>query len=230
MTASQRARGLLFDHFWWKLGALVLAALLWIATADEPEVTSTMSAPVEYKNVPPGLEIASTAVTERVMLQVRGPASKLTAIAASQRMAVVVDVEGGQAARSGERTFTIGPANVQLPRDVMLLRAVPGQVRLKLEKRMQKEVPVNLRFTGPPPEGFRVKIAEVVPERIRIVGPESLVTRIAGVETDQLDLGTIDRMAEQVTEVMLNTFVTDPHVSPAGSSVVRARVQLEKLK
>jgi hypothetical protein len=217
MKASHRIRGLLLDHFWWKLGALVLACLLWIASADEPEVTSTMGAPVEFKNVPSGLDI-STGVTERVMLQLRGPASKLTALAASQRIA----------ARTGERSFTIGPANVQLPADISLVRAVPAQVHLKLERRVQKEVPVHLRFSGPPPAGFRVRMGEVQPERIRIVGPESRVRGIEAVDTDPLDLATVDTTSGEATEVMLNTFLADPHVSPAGSSVIRARVLLER--
>lgn len=226
--ASVRLRRLLFDHFWWKLFSLVLACLLWMAVAEQPELTTTLGVPVEYKNVPKDLDI-STDVPEKVMLQLRGPRDKITAAATNLRLAAVLDVGEGNLARPGDRTFTIGTANVQIPAGVALVRAVPGQIRLTLEHRLQRDVPVSLRFAGSPPPGFRVKIGEVIPERIQIVGPESRVRAIESVETDAFDLRTLAPSAERPAEVMLNTYIADGHVSPAGTSTVRARIQLEKL-
>ena len=228
MTGRHRLIGLLFDHFWWKLFSLLLAAMLWLAFSNEPELTTTLGVPVEYKNVPKELDI-STDVPEKVMLQLRGPRDQVTKTASSIRLAVVLDIGDRKTARAGEHTYSIGPANVELPTDVELVRAVPGQLRLTLENRLQKDVPVTLRFAGSPPPGFRVKIGEVIPERIQIVGPESRVRNIESVETDAFDLRTMKAAEAAPVEVMLNTFIADPHVSPVRTSVIRARVILEKI-
>ena len=226
--SRRRLTGLILDHFWWKLFSLLLATMLWLAVADEPELTTTLGVPVEYKNVPKDLDI-STDVPEKVMLQLRGPGDQITAAASTIRLAVVIDVSDRKTARAGEHTYTIGPANVQLPPYVSLVRAVPGQLRLVLENRLQRDVPVTLRFAGSPPPGFRVRMKEVVPERIQIVGPESRVRSIESVETDALDLRTLQPNTAAPSEVMLNTYIADPHVSPVRTSVIRARVLLEKI-
>ena len=228
VRASVRLRRLLFDHFWWKLFSLVLAILLWLAVAEQPELTTTLGVPVEYKNVPKDLDI-STDVPEKVMLQLRGPRDKITAAATNLRLAIVLDVGEGRNVHPGDRTFTIGGANVQIPAGIELVRAVPGQIRLTMEHRLQKDVIVRLRFATPPPPGFRVKMEQVIPERIQIVGPESRVRAIDWVDTDPFDLRTLDPRADRPAEVMLNTYIADDHVSPVGTSTVRARILLEKL-
>ncbi|MGA2592327.1 MAG: hypothetical protein ABSH32_20640 [Bryobacteraceae bacterium] len=42
----------------WKLLSLAAAVLLWIAVASEPELSTFISLPVEYKNLPTDLEIS----------------------------------------------------------------------------------------------------------------------------------------------------------------------------
>ena len=50
MTAPKAVR-LLTDHFLWKLLSLVMATMLWIAVVDEPELTTNVTAPVEFRNL-----------------------------------------------------------------------------------------------------------------------------------------------------------------------------------
>ena len=220
-----------FRHFWWRVFSLVLATLLWLAIVDEPDMTTTLSVPVEYKNVPRELDI-STDVPERVMLQLRGPRDKITDAASGARLAVVLDLgdrRRGERDQPGERTYTIEPGNVQLPPTVALVRSVPSQLRLTLEPRVRKDVPVAMRFVGPVPEGYRLVSTKIIPETIQVVGPESRVRQVDKVETDPLNLAALQRSAGRETEVMLNTFIADEHVSPSAGAVVRVRVLLEKL-
>ena len=109
-----------------------------------------------------------------------------------------------------------------------LVRAVPAQLRLTLEARVRKDVPVVLRY-GEAPAGYRVRQVELSPQRIQVTGPESRVQTVNEVQTDPLDLDGLRTSAGTVHEVMLNTFIADPHVSPVASTVIRARVLLEKI-
>jgi YbbR domain-containing protein len=131
--------------------------------------------------------------------------------------------------RPGERSFTVQEVHLNLPNGINLVRAVPSQIRVVLEQRLRKDVPVTLRFSGPPPVGYRVRWSEVVPERIAIVGPERRVKQIDSIETDALDFSHLRAALDQPMEVMLNAFVSDPLVSLASPSQIRARIQLEKI-
>ncbi len=217
---------LLTDHFLWKLLSLAMALMLWIAVIDEPELTTNVTAPVEFRNLAAGLDLGSD-VPDRVVLQLRGPRSRLS-FATGPRSAVVLDLVGH--ARPGERTFSVQEVNLNLPAGISLVRAVPSQIRVVLERRLRKDVPITLRFASPPPPGFRVRWSEVVPERLSIVGPERRVSQIESIETDALDFAQLRANPERATEIVLNAFVSDPLVSLASPSQIRARIQLERIE
>jgi YbbR domain-containing protein len=140
---------------------------------------------------------------------------------------VVLDLKSH--ARPGERTFTVQEVNLNLPNGIDLVRAVPSQIRVVLERRLRKDVLVTLRFASPPPNGYRVRWSQLVPERLSIVGPERRVSLIESIETDALDFAQFRAAPEKQAEIMLNAFVSDPLVSLASPSQIRARVQLEKI-
>ncbi len=224
MTMPKAIR-LVTDHFLWKLLSLAAALMLWIAVVDEPELTTNVTAPVEFRNLASGLDLGSE-VPDRIVLQLRGPRSRVS-LATGPRSAVVLDLSGQN--RPGEKTFTVQEVHLNLPQGIELVRAVPSQIRVVLERRLRKDVPVTLRFASPPPAGYRVRWTELIPERISVVGPERRVKLIDSIETDALDFSHLRSDLVRPTEVMLNAFVSDPLVSLASPSQIRARIQLERI-
>lgn len=211
--------GLVTKNLPWKLLSLGLAVLLWFALVGEPEMATSVTATVQYRNLPEDLEISSD-LTDYVHLEVRGPSDKLTHTSLVNT-AVILDLSNVK--RPGERTFTIGRDNTTLPMGVNLSRAVPAQVRLKMERRLARDVPVRVRYTGMPPRGFHLSRQEVTPPRLRIVGPESRVSQVEAVQTDPIDLAL---SAEQNT-FLVSSYVGDPHIRFENSSQVTVRIALE---
>ncbi len=209
------------SNLWWKLGSLLAAVILWFVIVGDPELTTTISVPVEYRKAKSELEIASE-VPQRVQLEISGPSGRLSAITPN-RTPVVLDLSSVHEA--GERTFTIDAGNVQLPNGVVLQRAIPSQLRLNLERRTAREVPVQIRYAGPPPAGYRVATAQAFPDRLLVVGPESHVARVAFVETDPVKLAD----ALGVTSSLVHCFVADPLVSLNDPQPVTVRVEVEKV-
>ncbi|MDP2996444.1 MAG: CdaR family protein [Bryobacterales bacterium] len=205
----------------WKFLSLALAILLWFAIVGEPELATSVSAPIEYKNLPPDLEMSSD-VLDRVHLEVRGPSGKLRTSDLGN-MSVVLDLESVH--RPGERTFTIQQWNVNLPSGVILSRAVPAQVRMRFENRVSREVPIRVRYSAQVPAGYRIASQQVEPSTVRVIGPESRVNRIEAVQTDPIDLSNV--VGESRFEV--HTYVADPQVRLASSPVVGVKVVLEKI-
>lgn len=207
---------LITENWKYKAGSIALATSLWLGMVEESELATSVLAPVQYKNLPKDLEMSSD-LTDKVHLEVRGPASKLTSAMLSETN-ILLDLRG--VSRAGERSFPVDSTNLQLPSGVALDRAVPAQIRLHFERRLSKDVPVTVRFGQPLPEGFAVTGQSVTPATLRIVGPESRVREINAVSIDALDLG--DTTAD--AEIAANAYVPDPQVRFEGGSRVTVRV------
>jgi YbbR domain-containing protein len=168
---------MLTENLPWKLFSIIAAFAFWWVLAGQTEVATSVPASVRYRNVPPELELNSDHV-ERLFLKIRGPAARLSTASLSQTT-LVLDLEN--ATHPGEQTFTIGTKNLTLPPGVTLIRVVPSQVRVRLERRSTKDVPVEVRFAGPPPPGYRVVRQDVQPSKVRVVGPESRLEQVGSV-------------------------------------------------
>lgn len=212
---------LVTENFGWKLLSLMVAVVSWVLLGGDPELTTMVSAPLEFRNLPRDLDINSE-TPETIQLELQGPSGKL-GLGRTGQIAVLLDVSA--VTKSGEKTFNIAPGNLNLPSGVQLMRSIPSQLRLRFEHRMQKEIRVQVRFSGPPPDGYRVKNQESIPDRVRIVGPESRVLQVQNAETDPIELGGTIADREFETSV----FIADPLVRLDSPSLVRVRVTLEKL-
>jgi YbbR domain-containing protein len=206
-----------FRDFGWKLIALALAAMLWVYAVSEPTLSSFVTVPVQFKNLPEDLAISSE-VIESVHLEVRGPASELRAMGEHRDNAVVLDMS---VVRPGERTFTIGERDVILPRGTRMVRAIPSQLRFEFEPVARREVPVEVRL-GSPQAGYEVAGCEAWPPALTIVGPQSRVARVRAVATDPLDIAQV----VGTEEFHVTAYVDDPHVRFAQVPRVAVKVQV----
>jgi YbbR domain-containing protein len=211
----------LTTNFGWKLFSLLLSVGLWFAFIAESEIATSITVPVEFKNLPKDLEISSD-VPDRLNLKVRGPSARMRSAELLQS-SVMLDL--ASIARPGEQTFTLDQSTVDLPTGVILSRAVPSQIKLKFEKRVSRGIPVQVRFAGPPPHGYRVVSQDISPAQVQITGPQSRVDQLASVQTDPVDL------ADTVSngEFRVSTFIPDPQVRFESSPIVTVRVMLEKI-
>ncbi len=203
----------------WPLFALAAALALWITFVGSPELISTVPAMLAYESVPPDLE-PSTDLPARLQLEVAGPSPRLRALAGSVLTAVV----NLQAVREpGEHTIPINAHSVDLPAGVRLIRAVPSQIRVRFERRVQAKVPVKAHL-GAPPSGYRVVAAEIHPGTLAIEGAQSRVEQVRNVETDPIDLADVLGKSQ----FRVRAYLDDPHVRFVSSPEVRVTVALEK--
>jgi len=203
----------------WKLLALLLAVVLWIVVAREPELATSLSVPVELKNIPEDLDIGSS-VPDRAHLEVRGPSGRLSRDNLAD-VALILDLSD---AHAGERTYTIHPYNFNLPSGVLFYRAVPSQITLRFDRLTAQNVKIFPRYSKPPQPGYRVRAYVLEPENIRIRGPEERVRRIDRVWTDPIDLSGVISAAEFHTHVN----VGDAQVRLDAPTAITFKVTLER--
>jgi hypothetical protein len=205
----------------WKLLSLAIAFGLWAAYVGESEIATSIAAPLQYRNLPRDLEV-STDFVDRIYLKVRGPATRLSPASLSGA-AIMLDL--GVVTKPGEQTFSVNSTNVLLPSGVELVRVVPSQVRLTFERRGTREVPVEIRFAGPPAPGYRIMDQHAVPDRLRVMGPQARLDSIRTAQTDPIDLSNTFGEAEFRVPV----FLSDPHVRLERDGPVVVRVRVEKI-
>lgn len=213
-------RQLLTQNLGWKLLSLLLAVGLWLAVAREPEVATSLSVPVEFKNMRDDLDISGN-LPDRVFLELRGASGRLSRDNLSA-VAVVLDLSD---AEPGERTYNIRGRNLNLPSGVVFYRAVPSQLTLRFDQLAVREEPVQPVFVNKP-AGYRIASQEFSPTQVHIRGSEDRVQAIQQVKTDPMDLSGV--AGEKVFHTHLN--VGDSQVRLIDtSSDITVKVKLEKI-
>jgi YbbR domain-containing protein len=212
--------GLLTQNFWWKLLALAIAFTIWVLVANEPELSTFTTVRVAYRNIPDDLEISS-APSETVTLELRGPAGEVRGVGESRSPAVVLDMSS---VGPGQRTFEIGDGNLTLARGVRLVRAIPSAIRFEFDRRADRTIPVHARFTGEGANGYVVGRYTVSPPLMPISGPASRVARVDAAITDPVDVSS----AVGTFQLRVNAFVPDSYVRFQSSPQVVVAVVMKK--
>ena len=212
---------LLTANFGWKLLSLVAAFFIWANIASEPELSTIIASPVEYKNFPKDLEISSDIVAT-VDVEAHGPAGQLRDVN-SAHLAAIVDFSSVKA--PGERTFTLTAAEVKLPGGIQLIRIIPAQLRFVFEHRMTRSVPVQVPFAGRLAPGLRVVSHSVTPSMLSIAGPESRVQAVLKAESDPFDL---TQVASDTTQ-KLSVYIGEPQVRFVNTPQVTVNIHVEKI-
>lgn len=213
-------RRILTQNLGWKLLSLLIAFALWLTLGRDPETATSLVARVHYMNLAGDLDISSGMPGE-VTLELRGPSRRLQQ-ANPASVNVILDFANVQG--PGERTFNITAKDANLPLGVTFSRAVPAQIRVRFDRILTRDVPVEVRFSGAPPAGYEVLRADLQPATLRVSGPESHVAGVATLQADPIDLtGIVGERSGRV-----HVFTGDPQVQLVSQSGVSYKVSVQK--
>ena len=149
-----------------KLFSAILAIVCWYVVRGEEERVKDFSVPLEYTNLPPSLDLSGR-VIDSVAVRLRAARH------------VQPDLERR---RIGARDPQI-PARAEVDRlgqDVMprVDQVNPDLVKLRIDRKVRREVPVVAEFSGSPPAGYE-KVRHVIdPPVVTIEGPANEVTNV----------------------------------------------------
>ena len=222
MTAVlMRLLRLITNNWAWKLLSLLIAVIIWIFVASEPELSTFATARIEFKNLPENLELESIPDTT-VLLELRGPSGELRALGDGTRHpAVIIDLTG---MTPGEHTFAVGPGNVNVPRGVRIVRATPSQERFDFDRPAVRAVRVTPRFSNEGRNGYQLVSWSVDPPTLEIIGPRKRVAAVQSILTDPVDLGS----ATGFLKVRVNAYVLDPFVRLHSATQVTVSLTMRK--
>ena len=219
-AARRWLRALLFEDWTLKLLALGITLGLWYAVTTQRAPAQMRLRGVQLDFVlPEGVDIGNEPVDE-VDVTLEGSQGKLAELNARNLVARadVADM------RTGDRVLRLTDKNVSmdLPEGVRIVSINPRSLTLHLERLDEREVAVEVRFEGAPPEGFARGAVQVTPPHVRVRGPQSHVAAVERAFTETISL-TGQRETLVLPQVAVD--IPDHKVTPAESSVA-VRVEI----
>jgi hypothetical protein len=183
-----------FRHLGLKFLSITLAVVIWLLVADQRAVERTVRAPLEFHNVPEGLELINDP-PENVEVRVRGTSAVLARLLPSE----VVGVLNLAAARPGTRLFHLLTDEVRVPYGVQVAQVTPATIPLSFEKSGSRIVPVVPAVEGDPAPGYVVGRITSDPAVVEVVGPLSLLGDLKSATTEPV---SIDKASRQVRDTV----------------------------
>lgn len=225
-----------FRYLGIKLLALALAVLMWLAVSRDSLVERSVRAPLEFKNVPEGLEIVND-TPGTVDVRVRGTSGLLSRLEPGDIVAVL-DVA---TARPGQRMFHLITDEVRVPVGVQIIQVSPPTITFEFERSSSRVVPIVPTVDGDPGPGYVVGEVTSSPARVEVVGPESRLRELHNATTEPVSIQNAtqpvrERVTVGVPDGMLRlkngrtaTVSVDIRPAPIERTVVDVRVGTRNL-
>jgi len=202
-------------RLWDNLGtlalALFLALLVWVVAINQenPAEERILPEPVAIEFTPSDLLIVEPVIT-RTAVTVRAPVSVWETLVPSQ-IHVTASLKG---LNPGAYDIVL-TARVDDPA-AQVVKLNPASLRVTLESRQTRELPVRVEKVGDPALGYQAGTVTLSPAQATVTGPSSAVNRVseilatvllAGLKNDfnnEMKLVPVDAAGEPVSEVAVN--------------------------
>jgi YbbR domain-containing protein len=185
-----------FRNLGLKFLSTLVAILLWLVVAGERVVERVMRAPVEFQNLPAGLELVGNP-PDTVEVRLRGSSGALSRMAAGD-MAAVLDLA---TARPGRRLFHISQNQVTVPYGLEIVQVGPSTLTMEFEPSGIRSVKVEPDVDGRPADGYEVTKVTSDPEMVEVAGPESALKRLLSAITEPVSVTDQTRSVREVVTI-----------------------------
>jgi YbbR domain-containing protein len=186
-----------------KFLSICIATLLWLVVAGDRVVERAVRAPIEFQNLPQGLEIIGDP-PDSVDVRIRGSSGTLGRLGAGD-LAAVIDLRN---ARPGRRLFHLTPGEVKVPYGIDVVQVGPATLPIAFENSAVKVVEVRPSIEGRPAPGYEVTGWSADPARVEVVGPESSLRGLDEAMTEPVFVTNATRPLREVVTIG----VADPAV------------------
>jgi YbbR domain-containing protein len=180
-----------FRHLGLKFLSIALAVLMWLLVADQQMVERAVRAPLEFHNVPEGLELVNDP-PDSVEVRLRGSSTLLARLLPGE----VVAGLNLQTARPGSRLFHLLADEIRVPYGVQVTQVTPASLSLTFEKMGSRIVPVVPAVEGDPAPGYIAGRVTANPAVVEVVGPMSLLQDLKTATTESIVISQATRTVQ----------------------------------
>ena len=192
-----------FHNIGLKFLSICIAALLWLVVAGDRVVERSVRVPIEFQNLPQGLEIVGNPPDD-VDVRVRGSSGVLGRLSQGD-MAAVIDLRH---ARPGRRLFHLTASEIHLPYGIDVVQVAPATLPIAFENSIVRVLKIRPSIEGSPAPGYEVGSIEVDPATVEVVGPENSLRALDEAMTEPVSIADATRPVREVVTIG----VADPAV------------------
>jgi YbbR domain-containing protein len=185
-----------FRNLGLKFLSTLVAIMLWMIVAGERVVERVMRAPVEFQNLPAGLELVGNP-PDTVEVRLRGSSGALSRMAAGD-MSAVLDLS---TARPGRRLFHITSSQVTVPYGIEIVQVGPSTLTVEFELSGIRRVPVEPDIDGRPAPGYEVTEVRSDPDTVEVAGPETALKLLQSAITEPVSVVDQTRTVREVVTI-----------------------------
>ena len=177
-------RNLLFDNWGIKLVSLGLSLTLWVYVTSKGKTEMTLTVPLELRNIPRDMAVVGN-VAGSLEVRIQGQERVLRDIKDMDKMVGIIDLS---MTKVGENTVHISPDDIKRPAEVTVTHMSLSEIKVELEPLVRKAFRLLPVLHGVPAAGYRLAKITVLPPRITVEGPESLMTALKQLQTMPIDI------------------------------------------
>jgi YbbR domain-containing protein len=177
-------RSILLDNWGIKLVSLGLSLTLWVYVTSKGKTEMTLTVPLELRNIPADMAVVGN-VAGALEVRIQGQERILRDITVVDKMVGIIDLS---MTRVGENTVHISPDDIKRPADVTVTHMSLSEIKVKLEPLVRKTFRLKPVLHGVPAAGRRIAKIVIIPPRITVEGPESLMTALSQLQTMPIDI------------------------------------------
>ena len=175
-----------FKNYKVKIVALVFAIVIWFFVVTENEYEHVIEVPVAAINIPPGKVILND-LPKVVKVKIKGTGKDLIALMVRTGARLKLDLFDVEQSK----IFHIEPRNVFLSRPIGAIQSneiiMPDSIRVILDDFQRKQIPVSSNIKPKVAPGFTiVGDAQINPDSVLISGPQSLISKINSISTEEV--------------------------------------------
>jgi diadenylate cyclase len=179
--------------------SFVFILTIWLVFTRGIDTLITLEVPVEYTNRQSDLEIYDTSAnTVRLDLSGSGPLIKSIK---SENVKATVDLNNTQV---GVNNCLISEKNISLPPGIFLKNIRPPYVEVTLDKSVEKQVPVQVDWTGKLPVNMTLSDVTIEPPFVKITGRSTVLEAMSTIYTKKVSLDGLSKSGQSTVGIVIN--------------------------
>jgi YbbR domain-containing protein len=206
-----------FRNIGLKFLSICIATLLWLVIAGDRIVERAIRVPIEFQNLPAGLEIIGDPL-DTIDVRLRGSSGTLGRLAPSDTSAVI-DL---RSARPGRRLFHLTANQVNVPYGIEVMQVAPATLPIEFENSAVRILQVRPALEGRPAPGYEVLNVISDPATVEVIGPESSLRGLDEAMTEPVSIAN----ERQPLREVVNVGVAEPSVRLRSPQTAIVTVQI----
>lgn len=174
---------ILTHNSWIKLGALILAVSLWFYVAGEETVQTDLKMPIQFV-LADGMVIAEQRV-DSITISVSGRKDVISRLSEEE---LVCKVDFTKYTEQKTVAFFIEKKYLPLDPEIAVLNIIPNTLEVKIDRSVQKIMPIKVVTEGEPAPGYRVESFVIDPISAIVKGPEEYLKDMLYIDTEPVDV------------------------------------------